>query len=199
MSRQRKAELRPYKQGELDALCGVYAVVNGVRVVTAPHLHLPRSAAVDLFAELTSKAVGRKFLREAIVEGMTPKDLAPLLDRAQIWLRKNYDICLHVEQPFPRGSTVSRLSLYRVLEHLEVPGAAAIVSTRVHWTVAVSATERRLYLLDSNGRRYLRLQQDDDGGAGPIWSRGTFLLSAEPYVRPLSIHDQPKTNEATPP
>ena len=43
---------KPFEQGDLDGLCGVYAVVNAVRLVALPHHRLPAAECRALFAAL---------------------------------------------------------------------------------------------------------------------------------------------------
>jgi hypothetical protein len=64
------SELRPLEQGDLDGLCGLYAVINVLRVATYPgHLISNRMAAQLLDCGL--RLLGRKRkLRQVIVYGI---------------------------------------------------------------------------------------------------------------------------------
>jgi hypothetical protein len=76
--------LRPFRQGDLDGMCGIYAVVNAVRAAAAPYRHLPRSACLELFVELCKVRGRRDLLRAAVMDGLVPNEVGQLLDRAQV-------------------------------------------------------------------------------------------------------------------
>ncbi len=51
---------KPFEQGDLDGLCGVYTVVNAVRLAAHPHRRLPAAECRGLFAALLAElAAGR--------------------------------------------------------------------------------------------------------------------------------------------
>jgi hypothetical protein len=185
-------QLRPYQQGEFDNLCGVYAVLNAIRLVAAPYHHLPRTACVELFSELTCPGAGRDLVRVAITEGLGTRDVARVIDRGAFWLLREYDLHLRVERPFGHRKPASEVGIDRLLAHLDTPRAAAVVSTRIHWSVASRLGQGRLYLFDSHGRAFYRLAPSDKGGLShPLWLPATFLLSAGLGPSVTAVSDLP--------
>jgi hypothetical protein len=178
--------MRPYRQGELDNLCGVYCVVNAVRLAARPHRRLRRSTSTALFAVLVRELDERHRLRKVLTSGMGPRLVARLLRGAGQWLEDEHGLRLQVKRSFGKRDAPEHC-LERLATHLKEPGTAAIVATAEHWTVAQAVGAKRLWLFDSNGRVYYRLTvklgTDDKGQVCPrLLLPGTFLLR----VRPLA-------------
>ena len=57
----------PFRQGDLDGLCGAYAVVNAVRLAALPHRKLRRTACAALFGDLVDELAeaGRLLLADS--------------------------------------------------------------------------------------------------------------------------------------
>lgn len=81
--RQHRAEPKPFQQGGLDYMCGVYAVVNGVRLCARPYWPMGHTRAASLFADLCWKLDHHGKLWVTMTEGMGDRYLQMLLRRAQ--------------------------------------------------------------------------------------------------------------------
>jgi hypothetical protein len=172
--------VRPYRQGELDHMCGVYCVVNAVRLAALPYRRLGYVNSAALFAALAGKLDKRGRLRTVITAGTGTSLVARLLRRATRWLRDEHELALEVTKPFRKRDDPQHC-LEVLAAHLALPGTAAIVGTADHWTVVQAIGSKRLQLFDSNGRTYLRLEVTVDGaGKQQVQSRlvlpSTFLL-----------------------
>jgi len=79
---------KPFEQGDLDGLCGVYAVINAVRLAAHPHHRLRVADCRGLFAALLAELADEGRLRGFVAAGLGPRVLVRLLRRAeQSWLR----------------------------------------------------------------------------------------------------------------
>jgi hypothetical protein len=87
---------RPFRQGDLDALCGAYAVVNAVRLAALPRRRLGRAACLELFAALVDELAEAGRLRAFVTGGMNTGTLARLLRRAKRWLDAEHGLALEV-------------------------------------------------------------------------------------------------------
>ena len=146
---------KPFEQGDLDGLCGVYAVVNATRLAAHPHRRLPAARCYELFAALLAELAGEGRLRGFVTRGLGGRVLARLLRRAGRWLRKRHGLALEVRRPFRKQDEPGPEECLRVLaEHLACPGTAVIVGSDEHWTVVRAVTSKRLLLADSGGRRH---------------------------------------------
>lgn len=174
---------KPFEQGDLDGLCGVYAVVNAARLAAHPHRRLPAAECRELFAVLLAELADEGRLRGFVAHGLGNRVLARLLRRTDRWLRKRNGLALEVRRPFAeRGEPGPEACLRVLAEHLARPGAAAIVGSDEHWMVVRAVTPKRLLLADSNGRRHFAAVVTSDatgtGSASRPWLPGMLLLQA---------------------
>src|SRR3954453_5066129 len=158
-------EPQPYRQGDLDGLCGPYCVVNAVRLAAHPQRRLRDAECVELFAALVAELADIGRLRTAVTDG-TGK-VGRLARRAGCWLRDEHGLELEVMRPFTkRRGPDPACCLQLMTEHLARPGTAAIVATGDHWTVARAVSGRRLLLSDSHDRRPFSLGRPLGAGSG---------------------------------
>jgi hypothetical protein len=176
----RHRQLRPYQQGSLDALCGPYAVLNAVRLVTAPYRRLTSTACLELFAELMTELAERGWLHAALTEGCGPRQMVRLVARAKRWLRDRHGLELVAARPFAgRGKRHGGKLLTVMAQHLSEPARAVLLGTVDHWTVVRGISSRRLVLFDSDGSLYLRCPSAarvEGKRLGEIWLPGVFLV-----------------------
>lgn len=155
-------KLRPYRQGALDSLCGVYAVVNATRLAAWPSKRLTSDACEELFGVLAATLDADRQLLDVLTEGSCYPVLSRLLRAADSWLGVEYDLQLRFRRPHHKTSSTAAVSALRQLaEHLVAPQTAAIVSIREpygdHWSVARAVSKNRsVLLLDSGRRRFVR-------------------------------------------
>ncbi len=74
-------------QGNLDGLCGVYAVVNAVRNLAPTRLNGDEER--ELFRQLIAKLGEERRLEDALCNGMTVQPLGRLIDSADEFLQIN--------------------------------------------------------------------------------------------------------------
>ena len=186
---------KPFEQGDLDGLCGVYAVVNATRLAAHPHRRLRAADGYDLFAALLAELADEGRLRGFVAAGLGPRVLAPLLRKAGRWLRERHGLGLEVSRPFAKRDQPEPEECLRVLaEHLARSGTAAIVGSDEHWTVVRGVTPKRLLLADSDGRRHFAVAvMSEAAGAGWAsrpWLPGMLLLEvglSEAGPRPRAV------------
>jgi len=176
---------KPLEQGDLDGLCGVYAVVNATRLAAHPHRRLPAARCYELFAALLAELADAGRLRGFVTHGLGGRVMARLLRRAGRWLRRRHGLALEVHRPFAKRDRPGPEECLRVLaEHLARSGTAAIVGSDQHWTVVRGVTPKRLLLADSNGRRHFATARTwagtGTGSASRPWLPGMLLLKASP-------------------
>lgn len=93
--------IEPVTQGDLDGLCGLYCLINAIRVVMAPHRELKRAEVRAMFAagvgflarqgtltETVHSCIGErdwpKLARRLVATAQNIVDRPLLLDRAQL-------------------------------------------------------------------------------------------------------------------
>lgn len=175
--------LRPYRQGDLDGLCGVYAIVNAVRWL-APDRLGPAGASA-LFGALVGAVRGFDRGHHAVAhEGMTRRQLLKLVAVARGHLAREHGLAVMVERaPAKPGRRWSVASLWRLLEGRFARGQVAILvvdGRERHWTTVVAVTPGQLRLFDSSGMAVLRRRHL--ASAEPMAGRATHAIDAADIV-----------------
>lgn len=157
----RRRRIAPLRQGDLDGLCGVYAIVNALRWLC------PRFSAADAFCLFNTlfEARAQRPVRHPlafIYRGLTRSALTLLVEAAMAWAATALGIHLEAAWLAPHKKQRDRLdTVWRHLERHLGEGAIAIIGigkASEHWTVAVEINRSHLVLLDSDGRRRLHRQ-----------------------------------------
>lgn len=150
-------EFKPYQQGKLDNLCGIYAIINAIRWgnLKSPQVRFSFDECEALAQEMISCLEDRNRLYSAFKEGLTIPDMSVLLKASKTWLLKNKAIIQVIHKPFHSESNLPMISLTdRVNSHLLTSKSAAILVTTGeldHWTVPIKVDQIRLDFADSYG------------------------------------------------
>ena len=149
----------PWRQGEIDLLCGVYAVLNGIKFAAPMHASI-KSQCDDIFYAIASKLEDDAASHNILSYGLNRRSLGIALCAAGDWLESNCGWRLVVSWPFYRWSNAKSAHVFsRMQDHLRVPNTAAIICLAGeidHWTVVTDVTARRVRLFDSIGMKFIR-------------------------------------------
>lgn len=165
---------RPFLQGELDGLCGLYSIINGLTWA----LHTRRAAGDqlagrarrlrqveydELFGELLTELFEYRRTVRLITHGTSSLVLSRLIRRSSEWLGNRRGLVIGVFRPFYRLPRASLRTVTRTIsDHLGTPGSTAIIGLEApwdHWTTVAKVTTWRLRLLDSDGNEHLCLRR----------------------------------------
>ena len=146
--------LQPYRQGRLDGLCGVYALINALRLLCP---RLDEDTCERVFCALIRARARQKCSPLAVISGgLSRRDLLRLIGRWQRFAAKELGITLSVSRL--KVSRPTLRSIWRALRTALHGGDVAIIGldgVERHWTVAYAATKRTLRLVDSCGLRVI--------------------------------------------
>jgi hypothetical protein len=148
----------PFQQGSLDALCGIYAIVNAISFL-CPELDGDDCRA--LFARLVRKlrTIRRKALK-TLWRGLNLGHVRRLLRHAVRWVTRRFGPELGVQRIRHKLRDAPRLSsLWRELRHELGDGTIAIIGIgglEAHWSVAIRTGRTWLKLIDSDGLTALK-------------------------------------------
>lgn len=144
--------MKPFQQGSLDALCGVYAVINAFRLLCP---EIDRRIARILFEALI-EAVSEAGLDmpDVVVRGMDHDAIGVLTEAARHYVRREVGIriavhALKIMQKRPRLAHV-----WSALQSEFDGGRVAIIGLEgrhQHWTVGHRITGAAIALSDSDG------------------------------------------------
>src|SRR4051794_10832705 len=144
--------LKPYRQGRLDGLCGVYALINALRLLCP---RLDEDACEAVFCALIKARTRQAASPLAVIaDGLSRRELLKLIDPWQRFVREELGIRLTVTR-----LKVSELSLRGIWQGLcqaldsKSVAILGLDGIERHWTVAYAATPRTLRVADSSGLR----------------------------------------------
>ncbi len=157
--RSRIGRLRePYRQGDLDGLCGIYSAINAVRALCP---EIDGDEACWLFDPLVRHlptAGGNA--SAAVANGICCGDEARLLAKAVRYMADEHDIELSVRRlskPLRRAPDIDRV--WQALARIVSPTCVAVLGLegrQSHWTVAVAVSPQQIRLYDSGASSALR-------------------------------------------
>ncbi len=157
----------PRRQGHLDALCGIYAIINAF-VYAAREQPLRYFPTKRLFMHLMAKATDRRSDTSFIGDGLTHAELKHLCKKAVRFHGKHgndFELLppkdLLPNRPYPRNSEDVRGRCAWFAQAASRPARAVILDINTdwisHWSVLMGATGDRLTLYDSNGMRSIAI------------------------------------------
>ena len=143
---------RPYRQGDLDGLCGVYAVVNALRHV----LQLPEEQCQQLFEKLI-KALEQDccHLHRHLLWGMSFRQLRRLVAAVSSCRLEGQKLTFDARRLWLKQEQRTLPHLWAALNEELGPTCVAIIGLSGvddHWCVVYRVTPKTLHLLDSSGQ-----------------------------------------------
>jgi hypothetical protein len=145
--------MRPLTQGELDGLCGVYAVVNAIKYL----YNLKQVELENIFKEILKRLEEEHKLSQFIYEGLSGRNISQIL---------NYDFIQDKfpvkEKPFHKQKKEDLPVFWDILKTtLEDDGGVFIVSISKwdyynndtffdHWSTVYKLTDKRIFFYDSD-------------------------------------------------
>ena len=160
-SKQRRPANRrlpqPFRQGELDSLCGVYSTVNALRALCP---EIDKEAGTWLFNCLMCDLPDGVKPEYAVTEGVWRSKLERVIRQAINAVSDEYDIVLRVKRPPKKFRNSADLkTFWQWLACQLSPTRVAIIGLggrHSHWTVAVAMTHQQIRLYDSGELKVLR-------------------------------------------
>ncbi|KAB2657814.1 hypothetical protein F9K94_06220 [Brucella tritici] len=155
MADNQRSKLRPYLQGSLDSLCGVYALINGIRWALRNE---PLSAKGEhwegLFRKLTNHAIKNRGDLELVSHGVTLYTMIALTHIARDRMRERHKIELLFRRPFAQSKPLEAEETLGTIEAClcqpDTAVLAAIYGTLDHWCVVKQLDDQHAYLFDSD-------------------------------------------------
>jgi len=147
-------DIKAYQQGNLDGLCGVYALVNAYKLVNKQSGE-PQKAWKRLFHAALAE-IGEERVLDVLQSGMHINILLSINKR--VFQKK----CPHIrlKRPFLRIHPTTQLIMLKITEILSTKRGVVLLSYSCrrygHWTVIHDETLHNYLLADSSNIKYLR-------------------------------------------
>lgn len=153
-------ELSPFQQGEFDGFCGIYALINALRLVLAEAHPLSRTECEILFRHAVRFLENKHKLGVCTRSGMSLRVWRPLAtdlvraasDMVSLPLRIERQCSPRVDVPWPHV-------LWRLRSLIDEQSAVLLVLEGAyrHYTVVSGYSEHRLRLFDSAGFAWINV------------------------------------------
>jgi len=140
----------PLTQGRLDELCGVYSTINATRLIEK----ITWGQSHRLFHDIFRLIESRKSLSTILGNGLTANDIAYLFTNL---IERQYPIKRF--KPFHRVRRVALDIYWRKIQGFLSGGSSRAIIVVIegkdwgHWTVIERATNKTLFLFDSDDRK----------------------------------------------
>jgi hypothetical protein len=191
-SRRARSRPRPFRQGHLNGLCGIYALINAIRLATVDQLHLSNDEWTGVFAHLLAKADRKTGATNLVIGGIGTRRLIALAHHAIDLLANEYGIELTISRPLIDLRRKSPRKLVAKLRHLAGQPASGILirlnGSFDHWSVISSVDDLHLNLFDSSCIRRIRVDRCRTGHGKEI-ERGVEHVLHPAWVIRLAIED----------
>lgn len=160
--------LTPLRQGDLDRLCGLYAVINAIQLALYPQHRLTRGQLRVLFDEGIAFLSHARSLKSAASNGMYVAHWSKLCEHLLATASALTAIDLHMLRLPARSRPSTATALRTLTNHLRHgrPVLLALEGRLNHWTVIVRYSETRLSLFDSDGHRWILVKSLGVRGSG---------------------------------
>ena len=149
-------EIEPYRQGNLDGLCGLYSVINALRLAAHPYRPLNRTDAKRIFRSGVEYLDRKQWLGDAIQHGMSKGRWRRMI-RYLVKQISNEDLAAHAETPsLPKPVSIDDVFDW-IADSIEIgaPVLACFADYLDHYSVVVAIDDRKLRLFDSSGFKYV--------------------------------------------
>ena len=156
--------MAPFRQGGLDALCGIYALINGFAHAARadPIPYFPRK---KLFTHLIDRAAYWRGDASFVCDGLTHEEIRYLTKQATRFIsRKGHAFSAtparKLGRPLSRRGDVGGRAAW-LQEAAKLSHCAVILEINTpwlsHWSVLAQVEGERVYLIDSNGMRAVEI------------------------------------------
>jgi len=160
MSELKPVQLRPYLQGNLDSLCGIYALINAIRwalrneLASAKGMHWE-----ELFRRLTNHAVKEMGHLDLPTSGLSLYATIGLTHIARDYVSDELHIELLFRRPFAIKKPIEAdQTIESISRHLQQPNTAALAAIYGklnHWSVITAVDDKQAQLFDSERIKHL--------------------------------------------
>lgn len=148
----------PFAQGDLDNLCGLYAAINAISLVSAPIRQVRRAEAQQLLQTGLAYLERRNGLVDAFLEGMAIQRQRAVTQHLTKAASKALELTFSAKPLLPAKSAATTEDALNLIAKRIKAGSAVIVcleNTYWHYTIIAGMSDRRVYLFDSDGMRWV--------------------------------------------
>jgi hypothetical protein len=157
----------PLQQGHLDSLCGLYAAINGIKIIRATERPLTRCEVKRLLKRGVAELDGKRAFSKSFRKGMGHRRQLKLTKRLAAYA-SSIDAQIVAQKMFKENDRPDQAILIDRIEVELRKGRVVVARLRNvhnHFTVIVGMSSTRFYLADSDGLQWLPKRHVGPGDA----------------------------------
>lgn len=150
--------LKPLRQGQVDGFCGVYAVLNAVRLLAYPDRQLHPAESRRIFRKAVHILSRHRLLKMAATLGLDPKPWQTMLDNLMPEIESIAGFPIRQRQVFEAKAGLKASTAIAAIRNCIDQGCPIVLildGVYDHWTVIAGYSHHRLHLFDSDGYRWI--------------------------------------------
>jgi hypothetical protein len=182
---------RPLKQGHFDHFCGVYAILNALRVANIKTGILADIDWGDIFVAIVTTIDQIGSVKDALLGGLTNPQFEACLQAATTYLKSRHKINVAYHWPWLNRRSLNRRSLNRIRlvkdlrTIMDDRSSVAVLRYRNsdidHWSAVEAATAETLFFADSTRAYRIDVNRFSFGKLTANKGNGYF------YLKPKSL------------
>lgn len=155
--------LKPYRQGAFDGFCGVYSVINAMKLIAKNGDGLGEEFCELLFNALIRHATLKIGARRLIRSGTPHRLMRSFLRGSCDYVSRNRRLKPCIKRPFLREGRLPIDSVINLMRlDLAIQPCSFIVEiggVHSHWTVIRDISKAQVHLFDSDGLKVLNISE----------------------------------------
>lgn len=155
--------LKPYRQGAFDGFCGVYSIINAMRLIASTSDGLGEEFCDRLFNAIIRHATLRIGLRRLVKNGTPQWLMRSFLRGSCDFVGRHRKLKPTVQRPLLQKGRLSIENVLRIMrQELAVQRCSFIVEiggVHSHWTVIRDIGKAQVQLFDSDGLKVLNISE----------------------------------------
>ncbi|MDB5683928.1 MAG: hypothetical protein JWM75_1626 [Sphingomonas bacterium] len=180
--------IEPLYQGNYDGLCGLYAIINALRLVVEPHRSLTTADTAALFAAGVAHLDEEGLLASCVCEGLDVKPWSKLAEHLVARCSALTGLALRIQRPFATARSRKPKVAFSLIEKIlqqQTPILVSLEGAYNHYSIISGYTPTSLKLFDSLGYQRLRrstcnFATDEEGARHKLDLRSVMVVGDKP-------------------
>lgn len=178
--------LEPLQQGDLDSVCGVYSIINAIRICLHPDRVLGHQELRQMYRSGLGLFRQTRSLPKLLNWGMGEKAWFELTGKLLKYTKITTGVALKHRHLLPKSGRLTRKAIWLLIERELDQGHPVLISLGGqldHYSVVVGISAHRLYLFDSSAHKWVarRCLGLDERDPLPLhWITRTGLMVLKP-------------------
>lgn len=177
--------LKPYKQGQLDTLCGLYSAINAIRLAAYPKKKLTKTHARQLMVEGIEYLNTRSNrLSSSLTCGMSDMRRLTLTKHLLRFVNEKWGVSLELQKPAIDKAKNPRAIVIEFIEHYVSMRSSVCIylnGHHNHYTVISGFNSHSFYLYDSDAlnsivRSRISIEKDVYDSRHILVSKDLFVI-----------------------